>query len=96
MTSIVLAMRFLVFGLVAALAVGCAILPPGANFPKTTAIALAHPEQTQLGRRFDGAAPAHGGKSAFHLRSVGIDGFLARAQMINAAELNRPGFRRHL
>lgn len=86
MTSMVRAMRFVAFGLVATLAVGCAILPPGADFPKTKAIALAHPEQTRLGRQFDGAAPAHDGKSAFRLLSVGVDGFLARAQMINAAE----------
>ena len=86
MTAIARAMRCAAFGLVAMLAVGCATLPPGADFPKTTSIALAHPEQTRLGRQFDGAAPKHGGKSAFRLLSVGVDGFLARAQMINAAE----------
>src|SRR5487761_2678767 len=86
MTAIARAMRCAAFGLVAMLAVGCATLPPGADFPKTTSIALAHPEQTRLGRQFDGAAPNHGGKSAFRLLSVGVDGFLARAQMINAAE----------
>lgn len=79
-------MRLVAFGLVAMLAVGCATLPPGAGFPKSTSVALAHPEQTRLGRQFDGAAPAHGGKSAFRLLSVGVDGFLARAQMINAAQ----------
>lgn len=79
-------LRLVVFGLVTMLAVGCATLPPGADFPKTTSFALAHPEQTRLGRQFDGAAPAHGGKSAFRLLSVGVDGFLARAQMINTAQ----------
>ncbi|MGC1816394.1 MAG: phospholipase D family protein [Casimicrobiaceae bacterium] len=80
------AMRFVALGLVAMLAVGCATLPPGADFPKTISSALTHPEQTRLGRQFDGAARKHGGNSAFRLLSVGVDGFLARAQMINAAE----------
>ncbi|MDE2002554.1 MAG: phospholipase D family protein [Betaproteobacteria bacterium] len=79
-------MRLAALGLAAMLAAGCATLPPGADFPKTTSVALAHPQQTLLGRQFDGAAPAHGGKSAFRLLSVGVDGFLARAQMINAAQ----------
>ena len=80
------AVRFVAFSLVAALAVGCASLPPGADFPKVMSIALTHPEETRLGRQFDGASRGHGGNSAFRLLSVGVDGFLARAQMINAAE----------
>jgi putative cardiolipin synthase len=86
MAGISRAMRFVAFSLVAALVVGCATLPPGADFPKVVSIALAHPEETRLGRQFDGAAREHGGNSAFHLLSVGVDGFLARAQMINTAE----------
>ncbi|HET9775744.1 MAG TPA: hypothetical protein VFP77_04170, partial [Gemmatimonadaceae bacterium] len=74
------------FSLVAALVLGCATSPPGADFPKVASIALAHPEKTRLGRQFDGASREHGGNSAFRLLSVGVDGFLARAQMINAAE----------
>jgi putative cardiolipin synthase len=80
------AMRFVAFPLVAALVVGCAMLPPGADFPKVVSIALTHPEEMRLGRQFDGAAREHGGNSAFRLLSVGVDGFLARAQMINTAE----------
>jgi cardiolipin synthase C len=72
--------------LVALLIFGCATLPPGADFPKAMSIALAHPEETRLGRRFEVAARSHQGNSAFRLLSVGVDGFLARAQMINAAE----------
>ena len=86
MTAIGRAVRCVALGLVAMLAVGCATLPPGADFPKTASIALVHPEKTRLGQQFDGAASKHGGKSAFRLLSVGVDGFLARAQMINAAE----------
>lgn len=80
------ATRFAGFSLVAALVGGCATSPPGAAFPKVISIALPHPEETRLGRQFDGAAREHDGNSAFHLLSVGVDGFLARAQMIGAAE----------
>jgi putative cardiolipin synthase len=65
---------------------GCASLQPGANFPKAVSVALVHPEETHLGARFDDAALAHGGDSAFRIISVGVDGFLMRAQMIDAAE----------
>jgi len=65
---------------------GCASLQPGANFPKATSVALVHPEETHLGARFDNAALEHGGDSAFRIISVGVDGFLMRAQLIDAAE----------
>jgi len=48
--------------------------------------ALAHPEETRLGRQFDNAGLQHGGKSGFRIIPVGADGFLLRMQMINAAE----------
>ena len=35
---------------------GCASLPPGSDFPKNPSIALAHPEETHLGRQFEQAA----------------------------------------
>ncbi len=79
-------MRSIALSFVAVLVVGCATLPPGADFPKATSIALTHPEETKLGRQFEDAARSHQGNSAFRLLSVGIDGFLARAQMIDAAE----------
>jgi len=65
---------------------GCESLQPGANVPKSVSVALAHPEETNLGARFGNAALAHGGDSAFRIISVGVDGFLMRAQMIDAAE----------
>lgn len=65
---------------------GCAVLPPGSDFPKTASTALPDRDQTRLGRQFESSARDHGGTSAFRLLSVGVDGFLARAQMINAAE----------
>jgi putative cardiolipin synthase len=65
---------------------GCASLQPGADFPKSVSVALVDPEETHLGAQFDNAALAHGGDSAFRIISVGVDGFLMRAQMIDAAE----------
>ena len=65
---------------------GCVSLQPGANFPKSASVALVDPKQTSLGARFDNAALTHGGASAFRILSVGVDGFLMRAQLINAAE----------
>jgi putative cardiolipin synthase len=65
---------------------GCASLQPGADYPKSVSVALSDPEKTHLGARFDNAALTHGGDSAFRIVSVGVDGFLMRAQMIDAAE----------
>ncbi|MBL6750449.1 MAG: phospholipase D family protein [Nevskia sp.] len=65
---------------------GCAGLPPGSDFPKAASVALAHPAQTRLGAQFESQARAHGGRSEFRIISVGVDGFLTRVQMIDAAE----------
>src|SRR5258706_15774712 len=80
------ASRLSAFILVAAFLGGCASLPPGSNYPKTVTSALAEPEQTRLGRQVADAARKHPGTSAFRMLAVGVDGFLARVQMINAAE----------
>ncbi len=81
-----IAARVFIFVLVAAFAGGCSTLPPGSSFPKTVSWAIAAPEQTRLGRQFADAASQHPGTSAFRMVTVGVDGFLARVQMINAAE----------
>ncbi|NDP47917.1 MAG: phospholipase D family protein, partial [Sulfuriferula multivorans] len=65
---------------------GCAGLPPGSDFPRTTSSALAHPEETRLGRQFENASREHAGHSGFRIIPVGADGFLTRMQMINAAQ----------
>jgi putative cardiolipin synthase len=77
--------RSLLF-LAVAFAGGCAGLPPGSDFPKTPSVALANPEETRVGRHFADGARDHAGTSAFRIISVGVDGFLTRAQMIDAAE----------
>jgi putative cardiolipin synthase len=68
------------------LLVGCATLPPGSAFPKSPSTALATPGETRLGARFIAAASQHGGNSGYRILNVGLDGFLARAQLIDAAE----------
>ncbi|MGE5028136.1 MAG: phospholipase D-like domain-containing protein, partial [Betaproteobacteria bacterium] len=72
--------------LIVAVLSGCASLPPGSDFTKTPSSALAHPEETRLGRQFENAAREHNGNSGFRIIPVGADGFLTRMQMINAAE----------
>ncbi|MGO9446904.1 MAG: phospholipase D family protein [Thiobacillaceae bacterium] len=65
---------------------GCAAVPPGSSFPRLASSALAHPEETRLGRQFEDAARDHKGNSGFRIIPVGANGFLIRMQMINAAE----------
>src|SRR5690349_2152827 len=65
---------------------GCATLPPGSDYQKTTSTALPDPVATTLGRRFDGLARDHAGTSGYRLLQAGEDGLSARAQMIDAAE----------
>jgi putative cardiolipin synthase len=72
--------------LAAALLAGCATLPPGADFPRVESHALEHPETTRLGGQFAEAARQHGGNSGYRIVTVGVDGFLIRGQMIDAAE----------
>ena len=65
---------------------GCASLPPGADYPRPASNALAHPEQTSLGRSLAAASAAHAGLSGFRLLPVGIDSFLLRMEMAQKAQ----------
>jgi putative cardiolipin synthase len=65
---------------------GCASLPPGSDFPKTSSTALARPEQTRMGRQLAAAKAEHPGNSGFKLLPVGTDSFLLRMEMAQAAE----------
>jgi len=70
-----------------ALSIGaCSSVPSAFNAPKFPSVAFAHPEETRLGAQFDTAARQRDGDSAFRIISAGVDGFLARAQTIDAAE----------
>src|SRR3954465_13249356 len=59
--------------LLAALLSGCATMPPGTTQPKVESTALAHPEDTALGRKIEPRAKAHPGLSAFRLFASGSD-----------------------
>ena len=72
--------------LVSVLLGGCASLPPGSHFPRPTSTALADPQSTRWGRQFIAASHAHDEKSAYRIFSIGVDGFLMRMELINAAE----------
>jgi len=58
---------------------------PGAHYPRTASMALTDPQDTVLGKQFAAESIAHDGKSGFRIISNGVDGFLARVQMIDAA-----------
>lgn len=79
-------LHLLLVALIVAVVGGCAALPPGSDFPKSPSSALADPGATRLGRQFENAARAHDDNSGFRIIAAGADGFLTRAQMINAAE----------
>jgi putative cardiolipin synthase len=49
-------------------------------------MALAQPEETRVGAHFAALARQHAGNSAFRILSVGVDGFVTRVEMIDAAE----------
>jgi cardiolipin synthase C len=66
--------------------VGCSTMPPGSDSPKTPSFALERPEDTRLGRRFLAASEHHQDESGYHILNSGIDGFVTRIQMIDAAE----------
>jgi putative cardiolipin synthase len=65
---------------------GCSTMPRGSSSPKTPSFALERPEDTRLGRRFLAASERHQGESGYHIINSGIDGFVTRIQMIDAAE----------
>jgi len=71
----------------AILLAACSSVPARFNDPKSSSVALAHPEDTRLGAQFGSAARQRDGESAFRIISVGVDGFLARVQMIDAAQM---------
>jgi putative cardiolipin synthase len=65
---------------------GCSSLPPGAHFPKTPSRAQLAPQDTRLGTHFQEVATPHGNLTGLRVISIGVEGFLARVEMINAAE----------
>src|ERR1039457_480376 len=65
---------------------GCATLPPGSGAPKSVSLPTTRPQAKTLGQKVERSARQHPGYSGFRVLSAGVDGFLARAQMANAAQ----------
>ena len=63
---------------------GCASLPLDA--PRTPTTALPQPEETRLWRRIQPQLDSHPGDSGFYLLPSGVDAFVARILLIDAAE----------
>jgi putative cardiolipin synthase len=74
------------FGILVSCVSGCSNLPPGADYPRTRAITVPLTGTTRLASAFQQAIAAHDSLSGFHIFSAGVDGFLARVELINAAE----------
>jgi putative cardiolipin synthase len=64
----------------------CATIPPGTGYPKIPSTALAHPEETALGKVVAARSKSHGGLSGFRLFASGSDAFTLRVQLANRAE----------
>jgi cardiolipin synthase C len=64
----------------------CSTLPPGSAFPKDASRTHLSAQDTRLGAHFQQNGPVHEARSGFHVISVGVDGFLARIELIDAAE----------
>ena len=65
---------------------GCASLPPAARLPKSPSSALDPSVTSRLEERFAPLAAMHPGASGFRLLSVGIDGLIARIELIDTAQ----------
>lgn len=65
---------------------GCASFIPGEHFPRQASTAFAHPEETRLGQQAAQQAAPHNGDSGFRVLNVGLDGFLTRVELANAAQ----------
>ena len=63
---------------------GCATIR--LDGPRLSSQALAHPEQTALGRAYVDAQAAHPEYSGFHILDDGVEAALARAALADVAE----------
>lgn len=63
---------------------GCATIP--FDYPRTPSVALSRPEGTNLGKEVQPLVAKHRGASGFYLLPSGLDAFLSRVLLIDAAE----------
>jgi putative cardiolipin synthase len=73
-------------GILACVLSACSTLPPGADYPKTRSVAVPLTSPTRLSAAFRAAVADHGSLSGFHIFPVGVDGFLTRLELVEAAE----------
>jgi cardiolipin synthase C len=78
-------LRCFAAGAAALLAAACATMP-GGSAPKQESKALDPAVETHLRQTFEPGVRAAGGNSGFRLLSLGLDGLLARTELIDAAE----------
>ena len=71
-------------GALVLLAAGCASLPKG--FQREPSTALDQTQETRLGRSLAEAVAQHPGSSGFHILGSGMDAFVARMALAEAAE----------
>jgi cardiolipin synthase C len=64
----------------------CSTVPPGADYPKTRSVAVPLTSPTRLSSAFQSAVAAHASQSGLRIFPVGVDGFLTRIELIDAAE----------
>src|SRR5512139_3962240 len=76
--------KILFLVLILSLLSGCASLP--LDYPRTFTTALPHPGETRLWRTIQPQLDSHPGESGFYLLPSGIDAFVARILLIDAAE----------
>ena len=62
----------------------CASLP--LDYPRSHTSALPHPEETYLWKTIQSQLDSHPGDSGFYLLPSGVDAFVARILLIDAAE----------
>jgi cardiolipin synthase C len=79
-------LRFLWLPILTSCLTGCASFIPGKHYPRVPSTTEAVALETRLGQHFEESARQHPEASGFRLIPVGVDGFLARIEMINAAE----------
>ena len=76
--------RALFFILMISALSGCASLP--LNSPRTYTSALPHPEEARVWKTIQQQLDTHPGDSGFYLLPSGVDAFVARILLIDAAE----------
>lgn len=64
----------------------CSTLPNHQSVTKDYSVAFSHPDQTSLGKQYIKSASVQNGLSGFYILNKGLDGFSARALLIDKAE----------